>query len=78
MEDFDLVNVTYKPGDGSPEELFPRVDSLAQCPAVGNGWYYDDPSMPEHIVLCPGSCVNVDNDIMAEVDIVLGCETIVP
>lgn len=78
MEDFDKVNVQYKPGDGTDPQIFPRVDSKADCPADGDGWYYDDNNAPTQINLCDSSCSKLKSDIMAELDIELGCQTIVP
>jgi hypothetical protein len=76
--DFDLVNVDYTPGGGGMKTTIPKVDSPAQCPASGDAWYYDDSASPTAIVLCDATCGVVSKDVMGgEVDIVLGCETIV-
>jgi hypothetical protein len=76
--DYGLVNVTYAPGDGAPEQTIPRVAGAASCPPGGDGWYYDDPSIPAEIVLCEGTCDAVAADAGAVVSVVLGCETVVP
>lgn len=78
VEDFSLVNVTYLPGDGGPDQTIPGVEDQAQCPVNGDGWYYDDSAAPTQIVLCSATCMRIADDTMAEVDIVLGCQTIVP
>jgi hypothetical protein len=77
VEDFALVNVTYIPGDGGPEQTIPGVGAAAQCPVNGDGWYYDDIAAPTQIILCAATCAEIADDTMAEVDIVFGCQTIV-
>ncbi|MCB9585876.1 MAG: VWA domain-containing protein [Polyangiaceae bacterium] len=72
--DPDKLNVRYTP-DGSPEEVFPRVNDVSQCQGQP-GWYYDDPANPTKITLCPASCDRVKN-LGGSVSIELGCEQIV-
>jgi hypothetical protein len=74
--DFDKVNVQYTPGDGSAAQVFPRKDDQGSCPVTGNGWYYDNPSAPTLINLCPATCDMVRNDSSGQVDVLLGCKTI--
>ncbi len=76
--DYGQVNVEYTPGSGDPSEVFPYVESEADCPPGGDGWYYDDPMMPTYVMLCDGACDKVQSDLTAELEIVLGCVTIVP
>jgi hypothetical protein len=73
---FDLVNVEYTPGDGSMTRIFPKVLDKAHCPLSGDGWYYDNNAAPTQIILCDATCQTVSTDIMAEIYISLGCETI--
>ena len=50
--------------------------TLPQDPACkGEGWKYDDPANPKHIVLCPASCDGIKTDLNAKVQILLGCQT---
>lgn len=72
------VNVSYQPGGGGPEQTIPYVGDAAQCPPSGNGWYYDDAATPTEILLCQSTCDTLAADLNAELDIVLGCKTIVP
>ncbi|MEP7120909.1 MAG: hypothetical protein ABJE95_08370 [Byssovorax sp.] len=74
--DFTLVNVTYTPGGGAAKSI-PRVADAAHCPASGDAWYYDASAPPTRILLCKATCAEVEKDLMAEVDVVLGCATIV-
>ena len=51
--------------------------NMANCPANGNGWYYDNPAAPTQIILCPASCTLVEGDMTGEVDVTLGCSTVI-
>jgi hypothetical protein len=68
-----FVNVLYSKGGVPPER------TLFQDPtcASGEGWRYDDPSMPTKIFLCPNTCAEVQSDPQAKVEILLGCQTVV-
>jgi hypothetical protein len=74
---FDEVNVVYQPGGGGPAETFPNVMNQASCPASGNGWYYNNPAAPTQIILCPSTCTAVEGDMTGEVDVTLGCTTVI-
>jgi hypothetical protein len=50
------------------------VASEADCTGSG-GWYYDNPTTPTKITLCPSTCTDVQNDPSANVSIELGCAT---
>jgi hypothetical protein len=50
----------------------PRVGSAAEC--TGPGWYYDNPTQPTVINLCPQSCDTVQADPNAEVKIRIACQ----
>ena len=51
--------------------------NLASCPASGDGWYYDNPAAPTQIILCPSTCTAVEGDMTGEVDVTLGCTTVI-
>ena len=74
--DYSAVNVVYTPGGGGPQ-TFPYVMTKANCPASGDGWYYDDPAHPTQIILCDSTCTEVQADAAGEVDITLGCSTVI-
>jgi hypothetical protein len=74
---FDEVNVVYQPGGGGAAETFPNVMNQASCPASGNAWYYNNPANPTQIILCPSTCTAVEGDMTGEVDVTLGCSTII-
>ncbi len=74
---FGEVNVVYTPGGGGAAQTFPNVMDQASCPATGNGWYYNDAANPTQIILCPSTCTAVEGDTMGEVDVTLGCSTVI-
>ncbi|RYZ08922.1 MAG: VWA domain-containing protein [Myxococcales bacterium] len=69
-----LINVNFTPTSGTPTTLA-QVGSESAC-ADQAGWYYDNPTAPTRIVLCPTSCTTVTADSMAKLDILLGCDTV--
>jgi hypothetical protein len=81
--DRDKVNVQYV--DGSNTTEFLRVNDAASCAANGNaGWYYDNPTSPSKVELCPGTCTQVSGSIDAgappsgtapRVNVLFGCST---
>jgi hypothetical protein len=75
--DFNLVNLLYTDHGGRRTALFNTGDS-AGCAASGGGWYYDDPTQPKKIILCPNTCDIVQYDPGGELDYAIGCKTIVP
>ncbi len=74
--DFGKVNVELDV-DNNPVEI-PKVDDLAGCDDVVDGWYYDDNDNPEMINLCPDTCAKVQGDENAGIDVKFGCETLIP
>ena len=70
--DLEKVDVNYTPSGGGAKAKFPQVESVASCGAAG-GFYYDNPTKPTTINLCPASCTKVQTDSGAKVDIFLGC-----
>ncbi len=75
MLNYAEVNVTYTAGNGTTSWTLPYVADKASCPALANGWYYDNATNPTKIVLCDPTCSMVSADPDGEVDITLGCAT---
>jgi hypothetical protein len=69
--DPEKVVVSYTPAStGEPEEI-PRVASLGACAASKNGgWYYDNPTKPTKIFVCPCTCARFG---AGGVDVRFGC-----
>jgi len=73
---FGEVNVVFTPNGGSPTTI-PNVGSMAMCPSSGDGWYYDNPSAPTSIILCTSTCGSVQAQGSGNVNIALGCSTVI-
>jgi len=75
--DYGLINVSISdPALPGSEVTVPNVGNEAGCDPTTGGWYYDDPTSPEMILLCPATCDEVNIGLL-EVAILVGCETIV-
>jgi hypothetical protein len=76
--DFERVNVVFTggtdAGDAAKTVLL-QVPDASACSATEAGWYYDDPSAPKSIELCPASCTRAKADIAGRVDVLVGCKT---
>jgi len=55
--DYSQVNLVYSTSGCNFVPAY-YVDSPASCDAEG-GWYYDNPSAPANVELCPATCNNV-------------------
>ena len=71
----DLVNFTYTAGGTDMPVTLPRADDLADCGDMP-GWYYDSNITPTKILVCPASCVTVQNDTEAEIAVAFGCSSV--
>jgi len=69
---YDQVNVAVTPGGGGE---VPVAHSPA-C-AGGEGWRYDDRASPTRILLCPATCARLRTDFAAQLQILLGCATVI-
>jgi hypothetical protein len=71
--DFGRVNVTLT--QGGTTTTIGRVTDEAACPGDRPAWYYDDPTSPAAIHLCPNACTLVSGAADgARVDVVVGCQ----
>lgn len=80
IPDYDKVNVVFTAGNQNVT-VIPYVGSAANCDPQNGGWYYDvDPNQgtPQKTLLCPASCTMVHADALGRIDIVQGCQTVVP
>jgi hypothetical protein len=68
------VNVVYADID-CKLTTFPRVSAQAACPAEG-GWYFDNPTSPATILLCPQSCERVSAP-GGQLQLSIGCDTVI-
>ncbi len=73
--DPDRVNFVYESSAGAGDTIS-RVNSASSCSTNG-GWYYDSPSDPSQIILCPATCDLLAADEDGDVEIQFGCATVV-
>ncbi len=59
--DTNRIDVEVKLGS-APSQTLTHVGSEATCDASTGGWYYDNPSSPSVVLLCPASCTTVSAD----------------
>jgi hypothetical protein len=71
--DLNKLNVTFTRGNGTAA-TFRQVPAEVDCKNLG-AWYYDDPSAPQRIALCPTACDAVQKDPAARIEILIGCTT---
>jgi hypothetical protein len=78
--DLARVNVRFSPGTG-PKKTLAYVATASACDAQAFGWYYDVEPMagsePSKIGLCSASCALLKGDPRGQIDVVLGCRTVV-
>ncbi|MGE0546094.1 MAG: vWA domain-containing protein [Kofleriaceae bacterium] len=70
--DYGKVNVTLT--ENGTTTTIGQVPDMASCPAMTPAWYYDNPSAPTTIHLCPAACtaVGAAGD-GANLNVVAGC-----
>jgi hypothetical protein len=72
--DFNAVNVSFS--DYAGKETLLSV-SQANCDKAGDkGWYYDNPTKPTKVVLCPQTCERVNTSRDGQINFVYGCQRI--
>lgn len=76
MIDYGAINVEYTPDGGMPQ-VIPQVASPIACPASGLAWYYDSNMPPKQILLCPSTCDQISADSKGQVNVAVGCATVI-
>ena len=78
IPDVHSVNVEWTVGaGGEATRLINVVDANGCAKASTTGWYYDEPTAPKRINLCPDTCATLGKQVDVSVRIVEGCDTIV-
>ena len=83
--DRDKVNIQVTSSTGAKSPVY-KVASLADCASTSEfAWYYDNPSAPAQILVCPNTCTQIQAGGGALhagrgrgdplVDVLLGCAT---
>jgi hypothetical protein len=74
---YSSVNVRYTSVSGFATDLG-RVDSIADCSKVEEGWYYDEPSKPTNVIACPQTCTQIQaGGDKSKLEVLFGCATTV-
>lgn len=80
--DPNKVNVEFTPSQGGTTVTIPYVEQAATCDPTLGGWYYDaDPATggtPTKLIMCPATCTTFKQDNAGQIDIRVGCKTIIP
>ncbi len=72
----DLVSVHFISAATKIDTEVPKVNGLGGCMLNNNvGWYFDDPSTPKKVLICPGTCSSFS---AGSISIRYGCAPIVP
>ena len=75
--DSTKINVGYTAAPGQAQDLLVFVGTSAMCTLAGDrGWYFDDPTAPKKVSLCPGTCSTVKASEAGRVDVIYGCQTV--
>ena len=69
------VNLSFDEGSGPT--FVPNVGSAQGCDPVAGGWYYDNPAAPQRILTCTGTCDLFKSKTNGQVNVVVGCDTVV-
>lgn len=75
--DPDKVVVQFTPSGEDARKLV-QVTGPTKCKKIDDGWYYDDPSDPKKVILCPSTCDDVSGDTGGEMKVLFGCKAPAP
>ena len=67
------VAVTFTP-KGQPTQKLTQVTDASKCGTIPNAWYYDDPTTPKKIILCPSTCTATNAATDAKLEALVGCK----
>jgi hypothetical protein len=74
--DLTKVNIAYHSATDCEGKIFYNVKSQSACTSNG-GWYFDDPTQPSLVKLCPSSCSEVSGP-GGSLFFEIGCQTASP
>jgi len=75
--DYGKVNVETRVGSNGAPMTIPPVADPAACGPSG-GWYYDNPTAPTRITLCPTTCGPLTTTAGSSMNVLIGCKTVPP
>lgn len=67
------VTVLYTPGGSNSPVPLTEVSGAQSC---GSGWYFDNPQNPSKVTLCPTTCMQIQSDLAAKIEVSIGCPPI--
>jgi hypothetical protein len=66
------LGVEYTPAGGSTSPI-PKLSDKSACTPVSGGWYFDNPSSPNSILLCDSTCSALNAGGGGKVEVLVGC-----
>jgi len=72
--DYGRVNVQVQIGSSGGPMKVSQVPNKDAC-GSGPGWYYDNPTKPTVIQLCPATCDPLLQTPGSRLDVLIGCKT---
>lgn len=73
--DYSQVNVRISVGTSGAQEIIAQAPGKDQCGSTP-AWFYDTPSSPKVITLCPSACESVLETPGSKLEVLIGCKTI--
>ena len=55
--------------------VFPMVTDASACTAGESNWYYDNPTAPQRVIMCPAACETLKAG-NGRIDLLFGCKTV--
>jgi hypothetical protein len=72
--DPNLINVKFSSAGNST--YFGYVASPNDCSTLDNAWYYDNPTAPSRVLVCPNTCNRIRSAPAPSVAVSFGCKTV--
>jgi hypothetical protein len=71
--DPSMVVVRYT-ASGATERALTQLTDASKCGKYEDGWYYDHPTDPQRIVLCPATCAAANAQAGSKIEAAVGCK----
>jgi hypothetical protein len=68
----DNVSLEFTSAPGAQPVVIGRVQDAGACSTAG-GWYYDNPTSPAAILLCPSTCTDAQSAAEPRIEVLFGC-----
>jgi hypothetical protein len=72
--DPNLINVEFSSAGNST--YFGYVTGPNNCGTLDNAWYYDDPTAPNRVLVCPSTCSRIRSAPAPSITVSFGCKTV--